>query len=161
MREEIVTPATARRLAAAGLAWEPQLGDWCILFGGEHLGEGQSGLWLVAALLPATGMLGLVDAQGRWPASQAPARDCLWLPNAGKRKTWLRSRGYRVATGEVAAPPVLGLAITSSAIRHVCRLTRVDAPTDAPLDAEGASEPEALADAILHILGSEGADTRW
>jgi hypothetical protein len=159
MREEVVTPATARRLAVSGLFWEPQIGDWCVIFGGEHFGEGQIGLWLVAALLPATGMLGLVDAQGMWPASQAPASDCLWLPNAGKLKTWLRSRGYRVATGEAAAPSVLG--ITSLTVRHVCRLTRADDSAAAPLDGEGTSEPEALANAILRILDTEGADTAW
>src|SRR5262249_37857869 len=98
-------------------------------------------------------------AQSRWPASQAPARECLWLPTAGKLKTWLRSRGYRVATGE-AAPPMLGLGITSLTIRHVCRLTRADDPS-APLDAEGASEPEALADAILRILSAEGPGPSW
>jgi len=27
MREDLVTPATARRLANEGLGWEPQIGD--------------------------------------------------------------------------------------------------------------------------------------
>jgi len=90
MREELVTPATARRLAAAGLAWEPQIGDWCSVLGGIHLTETQTGLWLVVNASPANGVIAFVDADGRWPISQAPIHDCLWLPNAGKLKMWLR-----------------------------------------------------------------------
>jgi hypothetical protein len=159
MREDVVTPATARRLAAAGLIWEPQIGDWCAILGGEHIGEGHVGLWLVAAIFPATAMLGLVDSAGKWPAAQAPARDCLWLPTAGKLKAWLRSQGYRVATGE---SPALLLGGTSATTRHVCRLTRAD--DTAPLDGEGFSESEALADVVLRILGAQTADapsSRW
>lgn len=159
MREEVVTPATARRLAGAGLAWEPQVGDWCAILGGAHIAEGSVGLWLVAAIFPATGLLGLVDGAGKWPAAQAPARDCLWLPSAGKLKTWLRARGYLVATGEAPAP---SLGSGSLTMRHMCRLTR--AGEVAPVDGEGASEPEALAEAILRILGDQTSDApsnRW
>ena len=46
------TPATARRLVTEGLGWEPQIGAWCTVLGGEHLAEGAAGLWLVIAVLP-------------------------------------------------------------------------------------------------------------
>jgi hypothetical protein len=39
MREDVVTPVTARRLVAEGLAWEPQVGDWCTVLGAEHITE--------------------------------------------------------------------------------------------------------------------------
>lgn len=153
MREEVVTPVTARRLAAAGLPWEPQIGDWCTVMGGEHISETRVGLWLVAALNPQAGVIGLVDSAGLWPMTQVPARDCLWLPTIGKLKTWLRARGYRVATGE---SPVQLLGGSGPMMRHVCRMTRTDAAT--PLDGEGPTEAEALAEAILRILGSQTAD---
>lgn len=153
MREDVVTPVTARRLAAAGLMWEPQIGDWCTVMGGEHISEARVGLWLVAALYPQNGLIGLADAAGMWPMTQVPSRDCLWLPNIGKLKTWLRARGYRVATGE---SPVQLLGGTGPIMRHVCRMTRAD--TAAPIDGEGPTEAEALADAVLHILGSQSAD---
>lgn len=154
MREEVVTPVTARRLAAEGFGWEPRIGDWCTVMGAEHVSETRVGLWLVMAQFPATGMLGLVDADGQWPVSQVAARDCLWLPTAGKLKTWLRGRGYRVATGEA---PALLLGASAATLRHICRLTRVDGSP--PVDGEGSSEPEALADAILRILGAHTADS--
>ena len=150
MRDDIVTPTTARRLAGAGLVWEPQIGDWCAILGGEHIGEGNGSLWLVAGIFPATGMLGLVDSAGKWPAAQAPARDCLWLPTVGKLKAWLRGQGYRVATGE---SPVVLLGGTGATMRHVCRLTRAEGGT--PLDGEGPTESDALADAILTILSDQ------
>src|SRR5579883_3082623 len=103
MREDIVTPATARRLATEGFTWEPEIGDWCTVLGAAHVGEARVGLWLVAAIYPQTGLLGLMDATGQWPATQVPQRDCLWLPTIGKLKAWLRSQGYRVATGETVA----------------------------------------------------------
>ena len=159
MRDDVATPATARLLAAAGLIWEPQIGDWCAILGGEHVGEGNAGLWLVAGIYPSTGMLGLVDSAGRWPAAQAPARDCLWLPTAGKLKAWLRGQGFRVATGE---SPVMLLGSASATMRHVCRLTRAEGGT--PIDGEGASESDAVADALLRVLGdqSNGApSSRW
>lgn len=159
MREDVVTPVTARRLAAEGLPWEPQLGDWCAVMGAEHFSEGRAGLWLVVAQQSASGMLGLADAAGLWPVAQVPARDCLWLPTAGKLKTWLRARGYRVATGEA---PAMLLGATSAALRHVCRLTRSD--NSAPIDGEGMNEAEAVADALLRVLGVYTADssrTAW
>src|SRR5260221_113021 len=86
MREDVVTPTTARRLAAEGLGWEPQLGDWCTVMGAEHVSETRVGLWLGGVQSSATGLLGLADAAGRWPATQGAQRDCLWLPPAGKLK---------------------------------------------------------------------------
>src|SRR5258707_12963919 len=92
MREDVVTPATARRLAAAGLIWEPQIGDWCAILGGEHIAEGHVGLWLVAAIFPATAMLGLVDAAGKGPAAPAPPRGSFVLPTRGQPKGWVRGQ---------------------------------------------------------------------
>src|SRR5574340_364920 len=102
MREELVTPTTARRLARAGLAWDPQPGDWVTSLGGAHVDEGVVGIWLVVAA-SADDQLTLADPAGRWPQSRGLVRDCLWLPSASKLKVWLRGRGYRVATGEVVA----------------------------------------------------------
>src|SRR5262249_45579545 len=104
--------------------------------------------------LPMVGMLALVDAAGQWPVSQVPPHDCLWLPTAGKLKTWLRSRGFRVATGETSAAV---LAATAPMLRHVCRLTRSGDP--AALDGEGPNEAEAVADALLRALGAGTADS--
>ncbi|HKV83157.1 MAG TPA: hypothetical protein VJN88_01280 [Ktedonobacterales bacterium] len=154
MREDVVTPATARRLLAEGLAWEPQLGDWVTVLGGEHISETQVGLWLVVAQYPQRELLGLADGAGRWPATQTPTRDCVWLPTAGKLKTWLRARGYRVATGE---QPMRLLGGAGEMTRHVCRLTRtVAAP---PIDGEGINEAEAVADAALKVLGAQTSDS--
>ena len=122
--------------------------------GAEHISETRVGLWLVMAHYPTAGMLGLVDADGQWPASQVAARDCLWLPTAGKLKTWLRGRGYRVATGEA---PTLLLGSSTATLRHVCRLTRVDGSP--PVDGEGSSEAEALADAILRASSARTLPT--
>jgi hypothetical protein len=165
MREDVVTPVTARRLAAEGLVWEPQVGDWCTVLGAEHITEAPVGLWLVVGVYPvagspdSAGTLGLADAQGRWPVTQVQTRDCLYLPTAGKLKTWLRSRGYRVATGE---RPALLFGSTVQTTRHVCRLTREG---DAhPVDGEGMNEAEAVADAALKVLGVHTADstrTTW
>jgi hypothetical protein len=154
MRDDIILPATARRLSGAGLAWEPAIGDWCVVFGAEHVAETQGGLWLVTARVPATGRLALADAAGQWPITQVAAHDCLWMPTVGQLKTWLRARGYRVATGESSALLLGGDALP----RHVCRLTR--AGEAAPIDGEGPSEAEALADAILRLLGAGTADER-
>jgi hypothetical protein len=165
VREDLVTPVTARRLVAEGLVWEPQVGDWCTVLGAEHISEAPVGLWLVVGVYTAAGTLeqsrtlGLADAQGRWPVAQVQARDCLWLPTAGKLKTWLRARGYRVATGE---RPALLFGASVQTVRHVCRLTREG---DArPVDGEGTNEAEAVADAALKVLGAQTADsarTAW
>ena len=156
MREDLVTPATARRLATEGLSWEPQIGDWCTVLGGEHIAEGAAGLWLVIAVPPGAGILALVDANGQWPVTQVAPGTCLWLPTAGKLKTWLRARGYRVATGEAFAPV---LAASAPASRHVCRLTY---PGDAtPIDGDGLNEAEAVADALLRVLNAHTADAPY
>lgn len=152
MREELVTPVTARRLAQAGLPWDPQPGDWVTALGGAHMDEGLVGLWLVASVLPG-GQLTLADATGRWPQSRGLMRDCLWLPSAGKLKVWLRGRGYRVATGEITARLLGGDPMT----RHVCRLTREDGSP--PVDGEGMNEAEAVAGAALQALGAGTADS--
>jgi hypothetical protein len=154
MRDDIVLPATARRLSTAGLAWEPAIGDWCVVLGAEHVAETQGGLWLIAAHFPTAGTLALADSAGQWPITQVTARDCLWMPTAGQLKTWLRARGYRVATGESPGLLLGG----DGALRHVCRLTRIGEA--APVDGEGASEAEALADAILRLFGAGTADER-
>ncbi|HLZ22113.1 MAG TPA: hypothetical protein VKQ30_08320 [Ktedonobacterales bacterium] len=154
MRDDIILPATARRLSAAGLGWEPAIGDWCVVLGAEHVAEAQGGLWLVAARFPAAGLLALADAAGQWPITQVAARECLWMPTAGQLKTWLRARGYRIASGESPALLLGG----DASLRHVCRLTRAGNTT--PIDGEGAGEAEAVADAILRLLGAGTADER-
>ena len=151
MREDVVTPATARRLANEGLAWEPQLGDWVAVLGGAYVVEGPGGLWLVISVSPASGLVGLVEASGRWPATQVAAGDCLWLPTAGKLKTWLRAQGYRIATGEVTAHLYGG----SAPVTHtLCRLTRVGERTPA-FETEGHNEAEAVASAVVAVLGAD------
>jgi hypothetical protein len=153
MREELVTPTTARRLAQEGLAWDPQPGDWVTALGGAHLDEGLVGLWLVVNASP-DGQLTLADATGRWPQSRGLMRDCLWLPSPSKLKIWLRGRGYRVATGEVTARLLGG---EGAMTRHVCRLTRDDGTP--PIDGEGLNEAEAVAVAALQALGAGTADS--
>lgn len=156
MRDDLVMPATARRLSSVGLAWEPAIGDWCTVLGAEHVSEASAGLWLVVARYPATGLMALAEPTGQWPVAQVHARDCLWLPAVGQLKTWLRARGWRVTTGESPSLLLGG----SPAMRHVCRLTRPDSAT--PVDGEGASEAEAVAAALLRLLGAETADsTGW
>ena len=154
MREDLVTPATARRLMTEGLGWEPQIGDWCTVLGGEHVAEGNAGLWLVIATPPGGTVLGLVDASGIWPMTQVARGNCLWLPTAGKLKTWLRAHGYRVAAGEVFAPV---LAASAPITRHVCRLTLPGEPI--PVDGDGLNEAEAVADALMRVLGAHTADS--
>lgn len=154
MREDLVMPTTARRLVGEGLAWEPQLGDWCTVLGAEHVAEGHAGLWLVIAAPPSSETLALVDANGQWPVTQVARGNCLWLPTAGKLKTWLRARGYRVATGEAFAPM---LAVSAPMSRHVCRLTLSGEAT--PVDGDGLNEAEAVANALLRVLGAHTADS--
>lgn len=150
MREDVVTPATARRLRQAGLPWDPQPGDWCAVLGGEYIGESQAGLWLVAAMAPSAGLLGVMDPSGQWPMARVPVHECVWIPSVGKLKMWLRARGYRVATRETD-PIALG-----SGLRHVCRLMRAGDP---PVEGEGPSEAEAVADVIFRVLAqSAGTD---
>lgn len=148
MREDLVTPATARRLQRAGLDWEPQTGDWCIVLGGDLVENRHSGLWLVAAVAGTAGVLGVMDAGGQWPMAQVPTRECTWVPSAGKLKMWLRARGYRIATGEAEA----GLLGTGA--RHVCRLSGPGAG-GAPVDGEGSSESEAVAEVALRVLAQQ------
>lgn len=156
MREDVVTPAMARRLRDAGLPWEPQLGDWCAVLASESLGEAPAGLWLVAAVANTTGVLGLMDAAGQWPLARVPAGECVWLPSAGKLKMLLRSRGLRVATREhdVGA---LGLQV-----RHYCRAQR---PGDSASirDGDGPNEAEAVAEVVLKVLAEQGGANaaRW
>lgn len=147
MREDLVTPAVARQLALAGLAWEPQIGDWCTVLGAADMEMASAGLWLVAAVADAGSMLGVVDAAGRWSMARVAGRDCLWLPSSGKLKTWLRAQGCSVATGEAPAH-LLGSAVPMT--RHVCRATRVDLRM--PLDGEGLSEADAVASVLLRLL---------
>jgi hypothetical protein len=154
VREDIVTPTTARRLDQEGLVWDAQIGDWCTVLAAAHIGEGLAGMWLVVGGSSASGLLSLVDADGRWPITQVRVGDCLWLPSAGKLKTWLRARGYRVATGETLTP---AFASSAPLLRHVCRLTR--SGDAAPTDGEGLNEAEAVADATLRVLGSNTADS--
>ena len=89
MREDVVTPVTARRLVAEGLVWEPQVSDWCTVLGAEHVSEAPVGLWLVVGVYAAAGTheqsstLGLADAQGRWPVAQVQGFEMLppqWPP---------------------------------------------------------------------------------
>ncbi len=155
MREDLVTPAMARRLAQDGLTWEPQPGDWVTALGGARLDEGLIGLWLVITTHDREGFVTLADADGRWPQTRMAIRDCLWLPSAGKLKVWLRARGYRVATGETTGRLLGGSGPT---VLHVCRLTRDKDP--APVDGQGINEAEAVADALLRTLGSGTADAR-
>lgn len=154
MRDDLVMPTTARRLGGAGLGWDTAVGDWCTVLGAEHVSEASAGMWLVVGNNPATGLLALAESSGQWPMAQVLARDCLWLPSAGQLKTWLRARGWRVATGEA---PGLSLG-AGPMVRHVCRLTRPDSA--APVDGEGASEAEAVAAALLRMLGAATADAR-
>lgn len=148
MREDVVTPTTARRLAQEGLRWEPQVGDWCAVLGGVHVAEGPAGLWLVISASQASGPLGLVEATGHWPVAQVAAQDCVWLPTAGKLKTWLRAQGYRIATGEVSAH-LYGSG--APVIHTICRLTRLGEQKPA-LETEGHNEAEAVASAVLAVL---------
>ena len=153
MREDLVLPATARRLAREGLTWEPRIGDWCTVLDAAHVGERAAGVWLVVGQHPSAGFLALVDAAGRWPVTQVADHDCLWLPSAGQLKAWLRASGYSITTGEAPAH-VLGA--TCRPTRDVCRAVRPG--RGAPVDGEGLSEAEAVADVVLSTLAGQGAD---
>ncbi len=153
MREDLVTPTMARRLVQEGLTWDPQPGDWVTAMGGSHLDESLVGLWLVIATHEREGFVTVADANGRWPQTRMAVRDCLWLSSAGKLKVWLRARGYRVATGETTGRLLGGSGPT---VVHVCRLTREGSA--APIDGQGLNEAEAVADALLRILGAGTAD---
>jgi hypothetical protein len=159
MREDLVTLPLARRLERAGLEWEPLPGDWCAVLGGEHLGEARvgeahMGLWLVAALALDVGLLGVVDSTGRWPMVPVARRDCVWVPSVGKLKTWLRARGYRVATSETE-PLALG-----AGSRHVCRLMRAG-DASAAIAGDGTSEAEATAEALLRVVERAGMEREY
>lgn len=156
MRDDLVMPATGRRLSVAGLHWNPAIGDWCTVLGAEHISEASAGLWLVVGHVPARDMLALAESTGQWPVARVAAHDCLWLPAAGQLKTWLRARGWRIATGEAPAMLLGG----GPVVRHVCRLSKPDAT--AAVDGEGAAEAEAVADALLRVLSANTADMgRW
>ncbi|HEX9039142.1 MAG TPA: hypothetical protein VF808_19330 [Ktedonobacterales bacterium] len=155
MREDLVTPAMARRLVQDGLEWEPQPGDWVTAAGGMSLNENTIGIWLVISTHDRGGYLMAADADGQWPQTRMAVRDCLWLPSAGKLKVWLRARGYRVATGEQTARLLGGTGPTRV---HVCRLTRDGDPR--PIDGQGVNEADAVASALLHALGADTADAR-
>lgn len=155
MREDLVTPAMARRLVQEGLVWEPQPGDWVTATGGMSLNEGAMGFWLVVATNEREGYLMAADAEGRWPQTRMALGDLLWLPSAGKLKVWLRARGYRVATGETTTRLLGGTGPTTT---HVCRLTRAGDP--APLDGQGVNEADAVASALLQVLGANTADAQ-
>lgn len=149
MREDLVAPATGRRLRRAGLRWDAQPGDWCVALGGEHYAEGPAGLWLVVAYAPgASETLGVVDAAGQWPQARVARDDCVWLPSSGKLKTWLRARGLRVATREAEGA---GL---GAGVRHLCRVT-APGRAEPVADGQGPGEAEAVADVVLRLL--EGA----
>jgi hypothetical protein len=156
MREDVVTPPMARRLQQAALQWEPQLGDWCTVLASASLGEAQAGLWLVAAVANQAGLLGLMDARGQWPLARVPASECVWLPTAGKLKTFLRSCGLRVATREHDTG-ALGLQT-----RHYCRAQR---PGDQSFlrEGEGPNEAEAVAEVVLKVLAEQATSraTLW
>jgi hypothetical protein len=157
MREDLVTPAMARRLVQEGLAWDAQPGDWVTALGGSHLDEGLIGLWLVITTHDREGFITLADAGGNWPQTRMAARDCLWLPSAGKLKVWLRARGYRVATGETVSRLLGGSGPT---VQYVCRLTRdLGSTPAAPIDGQGINEAEAVASALLQVLGANTADS--
>jgi hypothetical protein len=148
MREDVVTPPMARRLQQAGFPWEPQLGDWCTVLASASLGAAQAGLWLVAAVANQTGTLGLMDAGGQWPLARVPASECVWLPTAGKLKTYLRGCGLRVATREHDAG-ALGLQT-----RHFCRAQRPGDQTSLR-EGEGPNEAEAVAEVVLKVLAEQ------
>lgn len=166
MRDDLVLPPTARRLAEAGLAWEPSIGDWAVVFGALHVDQGAGSLWLVIAILPdelRSGMpsgrsVRLVESAGRWAPIQVEERGCTWLPTAGQLRTWLRARGYTVVSGD---SPGRSLGAVGSA-RFRCRAT---APSGHPLEVEGLTEAEALASVVLYVLGASTADaplsTSW
>ena len=154
MREDLVTPAMARRLVQNGLAWEPQAGDWVTAMGGVSVNGPAMGLWLVITTQEREGYVMAADADGRWPQTRMALRDLLWLPSAGKLKVWLRARGYRVATGETTTRLLGG---TGPTTQHVCRLTR--AGDAAPVDGQGVNEADAVASATLQVLGANTADS--
>jgi hypothetical protein len=119
------------------------------VFGAAHTVETASSLWLVVGIT-TSGALTIADASGQWPLTRVSAGDCGWLPTAGQLKTWLRARGYRVATGETV---VAYLGSLTPSPRFVCRLSRgVPAVQE---DYDGPSEAEAVAAAVLHVLSAQ------
>lgn len=167
MRDDLVLPPTARRLAEVGLAWEPSIGDWVAVLGAQHAAEGAGSLWLVIGILPGQrvtplgdgAQVRLVESAGRWAPIQVARGSCTWLPTAGQLRTWLRARGYTVLTGETPQP---AFGTGGHAARFRCRVT---APSGQRLESESLTEAEALASVILHILGSTSSDipisTSW
>ena len=148
MRDDLVLPSTARRLQREGVTWIPAPGDWCVVLGAEYVSEAQAGVWVVVAVSPDHTSVTLADSQSQWPVTHVNAQVCVWLPSAGQLKTWLRGRGYRVNTGEAQGALLGQMSMTAY---HVCRLIK---PGEPPIDGEGVNEAEAVAFAILQILGA-------
>src|SRR5579884_3195943 len=180
MREDIILASTARRLRAAGLRWQPQVGDWCTLLDGVR--EDQTGLWLVVNADPEIGWADVTDAAGQWPKARIAAKDALWLPTGGQLRSWLRAYGYQVTTLEgadaLSAAPTAGPPSQPRTSRqgwaaailndrppapqspfspdpaqtnvHRCRARH---PGDSiPIEATGLSEAETVAEVVMRIL---------
>lgn len=100
MHDTLVLASTARRLRGGGLAWRPQVGDWCTLIDAAHISGDQVGLWLVVDADATVGWINIIDAAAQWPTARISLGDALWLPSAGQLKVWLRALGYQVTTIE-------------------------------------------------------------
>ncbi len=174
MRDDLVTVSMARRLRQAGLSWRPQVGDWCALLDAAHISGEEAGIWLIIDVDTA-GTLTVVDGAAKWSARRIVASEALWLPASGQLKMWLRAFGYQVSTYEgtdaPAAQPIpqtgshpawaaslLGEAGRAPSqpvapLRHVCRVSRLDA--GGLVEGRGMSEAEAVAEALAHVLTSD------
>ena len=80
-------------------------------------------------------------------------RDCVWVPSV-EAETWLRARGYRVATSETE-PLALG-----AGPRHMCRLMRAG-DASAAIAGDGTSEAEATAEALLRVVERAGMEREY
>lgn len=158
MRDELALAATARRLRAAGLVWQPQPGDWCALLDGSR-----AGLWLVVEADAAVGWATIVATEARWPPARVAAQDALWLPTVGQLKAWLRAHGWRVSTQEVAPPAAVpgwaaGLpgmqAGAASPFAHRCVAVHPARP--GAIQTAGLNEAEAVAEAVIVVAALPG-----